>query len=51
MIYSHYSLGQVSGFIGQNLQFHQLNWDQFLAGELTTIVNTEDERETEGRTE
>ena len=49
--YPHFSLGQVSGYIGQNVQFHQLTYDQFVAGELTTIINSEDPAEQIGRTE
>ena len=49
--YPHYSLGQTSGFIGQNLQFHQLNYEQFLAGELATINSVDDYDEKEGRIE
>ena len=44
-------MGQVSAFIGQNLQFHQLNYEQFLAGELTTIIGCENPDEKEGRIE
>ena len=51
MRYPHYSLGQVSGFIGQNLQFHQLTFEQFMAGELATITATTDRVEREGRIE
>ena len=49
--YLHFSLGQMSGFIGQNLSFHQLSYKQFMAGELTTIVNCENIREMQGRLE
>ena len=49
--YLHFSLGQVSGFIGQNLQFHNLTYEQFLAGELTTITLCEDSLEARGRTD
>ena len=49
--YPHFSLGQVSGFIGQNIQFHNLNYEQFIAGELTTIAQCDDLDEIEGRTE
>ena len=47
--YPHFSLGQISGFIGQNLQFHNLNYDQFIAGELATITNCHDIEEKIGR--
>ena len=49
--YPHYSLGQVSGFIGQNLQFYQLSYEQFVAGELATITACSDQAEIEVRTE
>ena len=49
--YPHFSLGQVSAFIGQNLQFHNLTYEQFIVGELTTISQCEDHIEREGRTE
>ena len=42
LTYPHFSLGQVSGFIGQNLHFHNLTYEQFIAGELTTISNCEE---------
>ena len=29
LMYPHFSLGQISGFIGQNIQFHQLSYEQF----------------------
>ena len=51
LTYLHCSLGQISGFIGQNLPFHQLTFEQFMAGELTTILSAESEAEREGRTE
>ena len=41
--YPHFSLGQSSCFIGQNLHFHQLNFDQFVAGEMITINNCVDD--------
>ena len=49
--YPHFSLGQVSGFIQQNLQFHNLTFEQFMAGEMVTITSTEDWLEAEGRTQ
>ena len=49
--YPHFSLGQVSGFIGQNIQFYQLTFEQFVAGELTTISKCTDTDEIIGRTE
>ena len=51
LTYPHFSLGQYSGFISQNLQYHQLNFEQFIAGEMLTIMSTEDNREREGRIE
>ena len=51
LVYPHFSLGQTSGFIGTNIQFHQLTYEQFMAGELTTIKNTEDVGEHDGRIE
>ena len=47
--YPHFSLGQMSGYIGQNIQFHQLNYDQFLAGEMATITSCESQDEIDGR--
>ena len=47
--YPHFSLGQVSGFIGLNIQFHQLTFEQFIAGELETIHTCENTVEREGR--
>ena len=38
--YPHFSLGQISGFINTNLQFHNLSYEQFAAGELVTINNS-----------
>ena len=51
LTYPHFLLGQVTGFIGQNLQFMQLSYDQFVAGKLTMIVNAEDVDKQIGRTE
>ena len=51
LCYPHFSLGQMSGFIGQNIQFHQLSYEQFIAGELTTISLCSDPDEIRGRTE
>ena len=39
LVYPQFLLGQISGFIGQNINFHQLNYEQFIANELSTIVN------------
>ena len=49
--YPHFSLGQVSGFIGLNIPFHNLTFEQFVAGELTTIASAPTRNEREGRTE
>ena len=38
--YPHFSLGQISGFINMNLQFHNLSYEQFVVGELVTINNS-----------
>ena len=47
--YPHFSLGQVSGFIGQNLHFHSLSFEQFVAGEMVTITSACDPSEVDGR--
>ena len=49
--YPHFSLGQISGFIGMNLQFHNLTFEQFVAGEVATICNSINLAERQGRTE
>ena len=49
--YPHFSLGQISGFINMNLQFHNLSYEQFIAGELVTINNSMDLDEQQGHTE
>ena len=49
--YPHFSLGQTSGFIGLNIPYHQLTFEQFVAGELTTINNTNNTAEFNGRIE
>ena len=49
--YPQFSLGQVSGFVGQDIRFEHLTYEQFLAGELTTIINCTDPIEARGRTE
>ena len=48
MKYPHFSLGQQPGFIGSNIQFHQLSYKQFLAGEMATIQSTCGDCEREG---
>ena len=47
--YPHFSLGQQTGFIGLNIQFNQLTYEQFMAGEMSTIINTKNDIECEGR--
>ena len=47
--YPHLSLGQCSGFIGQNVRFDNLSYEQFMAGELTTICDVKDKIEMVGR--
>ena len=49
MRYPHFSLGQEPGFIGLNLQFHHLSYEQFIAGEITTIMSTQNTEERRGR--
>ena len=47
--YPHFALGQVSGYIGLNIQFHNLTFEQFVAGELETIHTCNDSQERAGR--
>ena len=49
--YPQFSLGQVSGFVGQDIPFGSLTYEQFIAGELTTIINCDDPVKAQGRTE
>ena len=49
LIYPHFSLGQTSGFMSSPLQFHQLSYEQFIAGELNTIMNVTNSDERKGR--
>ena len=49
-MYPHFSLGRTSGFIGQNVRFENLTYEQFMAGELLTINSTIDMNEARGRT-
>ena len=51
MRYLHFSLRQISGYIGQNLQYHHLTFEQFIAGELYTINSVQSMEERIGRTE
>ena len=39
------------GFVGRDIEFDELTYEQFIAGELTTIVNCNDKIEKRGRTE
>ena len=49
--YPQFSLGLISGFVGKDIPFDNLTYEQFMAGELTTIVNCTDEIEVNGRTQ
>ena len=49
--YPPFSLGQTSGYIGMNLQFHNLTYKQFVAGELEMIVSCVGQNERDGRLE
>ena len=49
--YPQFSLGQISGYTGQNIRFEYLTYEQFMAGELVTINNTQNKEEIKGRTE
>ena len=49
LTYPHFSLGQLSSFMGANLTFHTLSYEQFLAGELETIVMSDSNVEKKGR--
>ena len=49
--YPQFSLGQISGYIGQNIKFEYLTYEQFMAGELVTIGNTTNKDEIKGRTQ
>ena len=49
LVYPHYSLGQIGGYIASSLEFNQLSYEQFIAGELRTISNTRSRTETRGR--
>ena len=49
--YPHFSLRQMTGFIGQNVQYHHLSFEQFIAGKLATISTCDDASEKEGRLE
>ena len=49
LTYPHFSLGQTSAFMGFNIQFHNLAYDQFMAGELYTIMHVSSATERKGR--
>ena len=49
LTYPHFSLGQTSAFMNANLVFHNLTYEQFLAGEMCTILDTESTLEKKGR--
>ena len=49
--YPQFSLGQLSGYIGQILDYHKLSYEEFMAGELMTIRNARDPTEKTGRLE
>ena len=48
--YPQFSLGQISGYIGQNIKYEHLTYEQFVAGELVTIGNAVNKQEVKGRT-
>ena len=47
--YPQFSLGQLSGYIGQILDYHKLTYEEFMAGELMTIKTARDPTEKVGR--
>ena len=49
LMFPHFSLGQTSAFMGVGLQFHAWSYEQFVAGELCTIMNTVNSTERRGR--
>ena len=49
LTYPHFSLGQISGYVAVNISFHQLTYEQFVAGEMHTILRTREEVEKYGR--
>ena len=49
LTYPHFSLGQLSGFMGAPISYHNLNYEQFVAGEMCTIMNTDCPSERRGR--
>ena len=49
LTYPHFSLGQTSSFMGTSIQFHSLTYEQFMAGELNTIMNIVSSEEHRGR--
>ena len=49
MTYPHFTLGQTSPFVPTDIAFEQLIYDQFVAGEITTISRTTSRNEKHGR--
>ena len=49
LTYPHFSLGQLSGFMGVPISYHVLSYEQFVAGEMCTIMNTSCATERRGR--
>ena len=47
--YPHFSLGQLSGFMGAPISFYNLSYEQFVAGELCIIMNMTSATERRGR--
>ena len=50
-MYPHFSLGRTSGFIGQDVKFENLTYEQFIAGKLLIINAATDPDEILGRTQ
>ena len=49
LIYPHYSLCQGGGYVSAEITFNQLSYDQFIAGEVHTILRTKSSTEKRGR--
>ena len=49
LTYPHFSLGQLSGFMSAPILYYTLNYEQFMAGELCTIMNCTSSNERRGR--
>ena len=47
--YPQFTLGQTSVFVASEIGFNQLTYDQFIAGEITTIARTTSRKEKAGR--